>query len=78
MSYNPVLFILSYSIPTFVLVYPSFFIPMLAKHFPYWEAFLLLSLPFLGRVFGSVLYQFFRSYTIPFILLSLLTFLQSN
>ncbi|TRN00353.1 transporter [Sulfolobus sp. F1] len=77
-SYNPVLFILSYSIPTFVLVYPSFFIPMLAKHFPYWEAFLLLSLPFLGRVFGSVLYQFFRSYTIPFILLSLLTFLQSN
>ncbi len=77
-SYNPILFILSYSIPTFVLVYPSFFIPMLARHFPYWEAFLLLSLPFLGRVFGSILYQFFRSYTIPFILLSLLTFLQSN
>jgi len=76
MSKKEFLPILAYSIPTYVLVYPSFFVNTLAREFPYWEAFLLLSLPFLGRIIGSLIYQFFKSYIIPLLTLSILTLLQ--
>lgn len=46
---------LGYTIPTFVLVAPSFVLNQL--HLTQWEAFTFLSIPFTGRVIGSMIYQ---------------------
>jgi MFS family permease len=54
--------VIAYSIPTFVLIYPSFFVSFLTNtlQLSYWESFGLVGMPFLGRIIGSMLYQFFR------------------
>lgn len=73
--------VVAYTIPTFVLVYPSFFISYLSKNLDlaYWEVFTLVAVPFLGRLIGSLIYQFLRlnSYFISFLLLGIFTILQS-
>ncbi|MCH4815357.1 MAG: transporter [Saccharolobus sp.] len=73
--------IISYAVPTFVLVYPSFFVGWLSDsmHLAYWEVFAIIALPFLGRIIGSFMYQLFRgsvvSYCFP--LLGFLVVLQN-
>ncbi|QXJ34614.1 transporter [Saccharolobus shibatae] len=73
--------IISYAVPTFVLVYPSFFVSWLSNsmHLAYWEVFAIIALPFLGRIIGSFMYQLFRgsvvSYCFP--LLGFLVVLQN-
>ncbi|AAK42491.1 transporter [Saccharolobus solfataricus] len=65
--------IISYAVPTFVLVYPSFFVSWLSEsmHLAYWEVFAIVALPFLGRIIGSFIYQVFKnsviSYCFPFL-----------
>jgi len=73
--------IISYAVPTFVLVYPSFFVGWLSDsmHLAYWEVFAIVALPFLGRIIGSFIYQLFKgsvvSYCFP--LLGFLVVLQN-
>ncbi|WP_338603676.1 transporter [Sulfolobus tengchongensis] len=73
--------IFSYAIPTFVLVYPSFFVNWLSKtmNLAYWEVFAIVALPFLGRIMGSFLYQSlkFNAVAYCFPLLGLLVILQN-
>jgi len=77
---NKVIPVIAYSIPTFVLIYPSFFISFLTNtlQLSYWESFGLVGMPFLGRIVGSMLYQFFRKdvYKPSMIILGLLTLAQ--
>lgn len=72
--------VFAYSIPTFVLIYPSFFVSFLTNtlQLSYWESFGLVGMPFLGRIIGSMLYQFFRKdvYRPSMIILGLLTLAQ--
>ncbi|QGA53488.1 transporter [Sulfolobus sp. E5-1-F] len=73
--------IISYAVPTFVLVYPSFFVNWLSDsmHLAYWQVFAIVALPFLGRIIGSFVYQLFKSSVIPycFPLLGFLVILQN-
>jgi len=77
---NKVIPVIAYSIPTFVLIYPSFFISFLTStlQLSYWESFSLVGMPFVGRIVGSILYQFFRKdvYRSSMIILGLLTLAQ--
>jgi len=77
---NKVIPVIAYSIPTFVLIYPSFFISFLTStlQLSYWESFGLVGMPFLGRIVGSMFYQFFRKdvYRPSMIILGLLTLAQ--
>ena len=77
---NKVIPVIAYSIPTFVLIYPSFFISFLTNTLKlgYWESFGLVGISFLGRIVGSMLYQFFRKdvYKPSMIILGLLTLAQ--
>ncbi|AAY80613.1 hypothetical protein [Sulfolobus acidocaldarius] len=45
---------------------------------PYWEVFLILSLPYLSRVVGGFIYTHVKSFSIPFIILGILTILQDE
>ncbi|AHC51550.1 transporter [Sulfolobus acidocaldarius SUSAZ] len=70
--------ILAYSLPTYVLTYPSFFVNNLSNYMPYWEVFLIISLPYLSRIIGGFLYTHIKSFSIPFIILGILTILQDE
>ena len=77
---NKVIPVIAYSIPTFVLLYPSFFVSFLTTtlQLSYWESFGLIGIPFLGRIVGSMFYQFFRrdTYRQSMVILGLLTLAQ--
>ncbi|MEM3938863.1 MAG: hypothetical protein QXY68_01905, partial [Saccharolobus sp.] len=82
MKYNEnfsILPIIAYTIPTFVLVYPSFFVNWLAvsMNLSYWQIFAIISTPFLGRIIGSFIYQKYNISLVVFSSLGLLVILQN-